>query len=470
MVGYVGTILIIFSISGAFAIKNKNSWFLSLPIATSIIVLIMYFFAIYHRLNVGVAAVAVLGVACAIYLLINYKGLKNLWNLEFKILMIVIVIIYICQIGATFQHMDEASHWGIVIEDMFNTGFLGSHASSRTAYKEYPPATALLEYLVLKLDGAFTQTNAYRGINLFTLSFLLPLAHMEKENKNSVWISILILLAPTVFFYTYTELLVDCTLGILFAGILYTYFSKENSRYRILTIGLMTSMVVLTKTSGISLAVIAIVIMLVDIIVEKKQKKFIAPLAAILGMAVAKISWGWHLQAENAAANFHTDGITISSILKLAAKFGEAEKAIVRKFIMDFVSADPSQGAIKLSYIAWCVVLIILGVYLYKQEVLSKKRVIALESCMILCFSVYSFYLLLMYFFVWGGALTDGSIYRYLGTCMCGMVLLLFALAIKTIKSQKVFMAVFAVTILLGRPEILKLIANPVRALVQSLH
>ncbi|MEG0092268.1 MAG: hypothetical protein RSA20_10630, partial [Oscillospiraceae bacterium] len=118
-----------------------------------------------------------------------------------------------------------------------------------------------------------------------------------------------------------------------------------------------------------------------------------------------------------------------------------------------------------LSYIGWLVVLIVGMIYLYKTDIFSKKRAEVLGISMVGTFLAYSGGLLLMYYFVWGKALVEGSFYRYLGTCICGMLLLIFAFALQNIKSFKVLMWAFVAVLLLSRPEWAKLAANPIRAI-----
>lgn len=466
MVGYGLAVLTLILISGAIALKSKLSWFQVMPVSVASVVSVLYIFGLFHSLHLGVLLIGACAVVSSIYLVKSKSNAEQLITHEFKILIYIFIGVFVLQIGAIAIHGDETSHWMTTVKDMLNSNMLSNNILATTEYKEYPPATALLEYFFVKLDGGFTPENHLRAMNIFIIAFMLPMVSNIKDKMSQNWIVAILLLFPTVFFYTYTESLVDCVLGILLALMLFIYYDDYDKKYKLCILTIVPAICVLTKQSGIALVAIAGVIILADVVFCKKYKDLILVSAIVISTIIAKISWNISLSLENTTAHFSTDNINLSSVISLLSSFGENEKQILKQFVGDFVKADPSMGLIKLSFAGWCVMLLLAGVYLYKSKCVQKKQIVILETGMIALFGTYSGYLLLMYFFTWGTALTEGSFYRYLGTCMLGFSLMLFAGCIRNIKDNNNYKYILIIIAGISRPEVLKLVMNPIRAVL----
>ena len=84
-----------------------------------------------------------------------------------------------------------------------------------------------------------------------------------------------IVLVPIIFYPNfYTNILVDGILGIAFAYVLYSaYREEDNSQFQFLEIFCGMTILLLTKTQGIGLAILAMIIILFQLWLERKKQK-----------------------------------------------------------------------------------------------------------------------------------------------------------------------------------------------------
>lgn len=98
---------------------------------------------------------------------------------------------------------------------------------------------------------------------------------------------------------------------------------------------------------------------------------------------------------------------------------------ILKQFLHDYIYPQPSLNLVSLSYLMWIVVLGCIIWLMYRK---NKKLALVTGLTSAVGIIVYSLYLLLLYYFVWKAALTEGSFYRYLNTIYIGSIVAEFAL------------------------------------------
>lgn len=60
-----------------------------------------------------------------------------------------------------FSSWDEFSHWGLAVKNMDYFDYFSNHPYSTDTFSGYPPATALWQYLFVKVGGVFSESNVY---------------------------------------------------------------------------------------------------------------------------------------------------------------------------------------------------------------------------------------------------------------------------------------------------------------------
>lgn len=473
--GYFITVFCALSLSALLVKKGSSddigSWLKVFPVSFFGIIIFLFFTGVIHQLFFGVVFVCVFSAGVGIYLLLHRKTLKYLWNWELWILLLVVLFFFFAHCGRGLVHGDEYTHWALTVKNMFCTGLLGSEKASITEYKDYPPATAVLEYMIVKLNGVYREEDLFRGISILSASLVLsmiePVMAIVEGRKRYLWV-VIALLSPTIFFYPYTETLVDCLLGLLFSYIILQYmFMRGHSKFDYLSILMATVVLVLTKASGAGLAVISCIIVICNILFEREERSEKAKVLVgmIVSIIVGKLSWRTSLQLGGGIQHWDTSAINFGSIVGLLKNFGESEKGILRGYILDYIYPQNSLNLISLSYIAW-ILIIGAALFLYSRRVETNKKLVwGIAVGIFAGLFVYSLSLLMLYFFVWHTALTDGSFYRYMNTYFMGASFLVVIIILRKISSldrkflKKNVMIILIGLVFLCRPyEIYKLL------------
>lgn len=471
------------------SLNTSGSWLKVFPVSLFGIIIFLFFAGVIHQLFWGVMFVCIFSAGVGIYLILHRKTLKDLWNWELWILLLIALFFFFAHCGRGLVHGDEYTHWALTVKNMFCTGLLGSDVTSITEYKDYPPATAVLEYMIVKLNGVYREEDLFRGISILSASLLLamfePIMAATEGRKRYLWV-VIALLSPAIFFYPYTETLVDCLLGLLFSYILCQYmFMKQHSTFDYLSILMATMVLVLTKASGTGLSAIICIIIICDLIssCEERGRKIRVFLGMIASIIIGKLSWSLSLQLDGGERHWDTSAINMESIAGLLKNFGESEKLILKGFILDYIYPQNSLNLVSLSYLTW---ILIIGVLLYLYSRLAetnKKRLWGIGVGILIGLFIYSFSLLMLYFFVWKAALTEGSLYRYMNTYFMGAS---FFAAIITLRKaslinkeflKKNIIAILIGVVLLCRPyEVSKLflgfthIFSQTRSIYEEVH
>ncbi|MGL4372837.1 MAG: hypothetical protein ACRCS6_03575 [Turicibacter sp.] len=386
--------LLLISISGSLSHLFKRQFEETLPVTLMIIIMIMYVFSIFFSLQMGYYAVLTLGVLCFAfsgYYLIKDKKifLKNIVTPGFMAFCLLIVFVWWAHRGRVISLWDEFSHWGLTVKNMFELNVLGNHDLATTTFKSYPPAIALLQYVMQRLTGVFIEGNLYRAMNIFSISLLLPLFKLVKwsDFKKIGYVLFIILVIPLTFYYEfYHTIYVDAILGVLFGYTLVTYFNNKIGKFNLLSVTLGLAVLTLTKDSGFGLAVIAMLVIgcdallfnRVELIQFCKKNKLANKLMVILpvvSLIFAKYSWSIYLKVTNTSDYWDNGGINMSNILSL---YSDSLPGYRKETILNFFNAlftDKLTGfMVDITFVGMIVILIILSVILVALCKDNQKR------------------------------------------------------------------------------------------------
>ena len=312
---------IIFSILITFAttltITFKKRIEETMPISTVCIILIIFLAGLLDNLKIGAILVQILTIIQLIFILITIlkkdkNGIKEILGriltpglLIYTVLFIVNVII---NKGRIFEDYDEFNHWAVIIKNMFIYNTYGTNPETIVRFNEYPPFTAIFQYLFLAVQKVYREDTVIIAQNVLYLSIIIPITKNIKWNKSSLKILTaipLIVFMPMLLYKNFfLNILVDGILGIMFAYTIYSAYEDDSKIFKVLKILSGEIMLCLTKTSGLGLAVLSLIIILVKIIIDRKKDKteFKSNIKSLIVVCIitAVITSMWYIKVNNA--------------------------------------------------------------------------------------------------------------------------------------------------------------------------
>lgn len=295
-----------------------------------------------------------------------------------------------------FEHHDEFSHWGLIVKNMFMKNGYGTVENSRVTFNEYPPFTACFQYILLNLKGTYKESLVIIAQNILYLSIIIPICakiDFKKNRKNLMVIILTITLLPLILYENFfVEILVDGFLGILFAVGLYTIYKKEeNNIYKNIILTLTITALVLTKTTGILLAILILIFYIMQGGTNKKKRFKEILIISILPIILIS---AWHIKVNT---NHSQKEWNFENVLQIKEQ-AKNNNEIVKKF---FLAIFEHNGAIgeKLSMLSLILVLIVYSVYIYNKLKTDdeKKSYIYILMATINSIMIFAIGLLVMY-------------------------------------------------------------------------
>lgn len=459
--GLLYIFFILICLSSFFVVQFKKRFEEVLPATAAIIVFVLYLCGIFDLLLYGVYIVIILSILSFLYALVSsirkkdvsgFFGFLTPGSLAFLVMyMIVILMNY----GRMFSSWDEFSHWGLVVKNIFVFDKLGNYELATTLFKEYPPATALFEYFMVKIYGIFDESLVYIALGMFSISLLLPVFRFIRWKHWYIAIitTFVLLLVPLAFYNGFmTSLLVDAFLAICFAAILYTYFSTEKlSIFQFICLGLYTFLLSTAKASGSGLVVIALVIICFDALIKRmdifarshsKIVRLALLIMPLMGFLFGKLSWDLYLELTNtsSAISWTISKISISNILN--GQLLPYQYTVIKNFTNAILGyGTDGSWYIQKSYILWILEFVIFGILMRWKESDRRLR----KSAMVYSlgigvgFIVYIFSLLVLYMFLFTQyeAVLLGGMERYIYSYILGAQLFMIYKLINRIICSK---------------------------------
>ncbi|MHC1773623.1 MAG: hypothetical protein AB9907_18165 [Flexilinea sp.] len=353
---------------------------------------------------------------------------------------------------------DEFSHWGLVVKNMVIFDAFGYIKGGTTMFPSYPPAISLLQYFFIRLGSGFHEASLYQALDIMAVSTFMPLFKSIplKKWKHLPLLAVIVFTLPLVFYADFYHLLyVDALLGVLFAYILFSYFSEVIlTKFSILNISLASVVLTLLKGSGFGLALIVNVIIWIDVIFLQKKKsnhdhqqKIIMACAAVSTFLVfcAKLSWNIFLKYTNTPIDWNLSGVNFSEVFGLiTSNTADSHKAAfqnVTRLLFDFQNGYAYQGqgnyAIKMSCFMWIGIYILIGFIIFRTQKneFEKRRIKFIVISLVCGFLFYtaSIYVLYCIIFPETEGITGTSFYRYINSYLSGgLIFLILLLIVKT--------------------------------------
>lgn len=208
------------------------------------------------------------------------------------------------------DHGDEFNFWATEARSLWTSGGIVPASRCLTPrYGDYPMGAQLLQWLTLTAFGRWDERLLYFSLYFFDLILLLPLLSRLSFRR---WpliplVAALCVLAPTALSSAvYSTLSVDGTLGFLLGyALCMLWQAKTGGRYERVCASLALCALVLTKQTGVLLAVLAAVFSLA--VVRPKKRPWLSFLAPA-------VLWGfWQVYCRVNQLNDHmlSDGASV---------------------------------------------------------------------------------------------------------------------------------------------------------------
>lgn len=346
---------------------------LSETLAPSIFIsiLILYLAGLFGFLKAGLWLVLLAGAAGGIfwlYKLIRSRG-KGFFTQWFTpgVLLLLLAVLGIAWMQADKRVIgnDEFSHWGRCVKVMYATDSLGVFHPDQLTFAQYPPATALFQYLFVRLTPAFTESYLFRAFDLFAVSLLLPvLARFRWKDAGSALVAAsgLILLPLAFYGDFYSNLQVDGLLALLQCYLLYAWFSRRKlDGFFLLQLTCGCSILILTKESGFVMALAAFAIVVWDSLMTAKPsgKSALKKSGVLLGVSLLislafKFSWSALVHSQGLVAGGTSNvGERIASLF---APWPERYTLSLTKFFINFFQGSPVESSVSLTLGCWLLI------------------------------------------------------------------------------------------------------------------
>lgn len=332
MINLILGYLIIQIISIFYSIKFKKNIGNMFILTILSIIVILYLFGLFNLLSAGVYLIEIMSIGILIYECIYFyknknKVLPTIVNKENIIFTLMFIGLSVIHSGRMISTWDEFSHWGDVVKAMFTINDFSTSSKSMSQFQSYPPAMSLFQYFFMKIGNNYIESNLYIAYQLFFVSLIMPFISKSKKVFDSIIILIAMLLVPIIVNSSfYTTIYIDSILGLLFGYLLSTIMLNSYDKHQVLTISLSLFTLVLLKDVGMFLAIIALMMIIVDLIFVKKKitfknnffrknKKYIVIIVTgIVAVLLAKLSWNLDIKINDAYVSFGNK-ITVKEIL-----------------------------------------------------------------------------------------------------------------------------------------------------------
>lgn len=181
------SLLLVLSLSYFVKVKFKiNDYYIPLIVLSSVGI-ILFLFGLVDQMKLGYYIIILLGIFSffyLIYLLLKRKlAVKDLVSLPIFFFVILEVILYALLINTHYSNWDEFAHWGPNLKAMVHYDLLWANKVWTGNHISYPPFVGIIEYFFCKLNGGFSESVSYFGINSLIISALLPILASIKKSK-----------------------------------------------------------------------------------------------------------------------------------------------------------------------------------------------------------------------------------------------------------------------------------------------
>lgn len=356
------------------------------PLAVCSVFLVTYVLVLLGGIRLAVPAVALAAAAGAALLLFGIFRKKNpdkgalvrlfTPGLAAFVLVPACICVLVTATVESVYAWDEYSHWIIAVKELWLVD--AGEAAFRTVVSMpyYPPFTAIIDFLFLKLTGGYSEPMCYAANAVISVSLLIPILRSFPWKKwvQALFCAAALCLMPLVFFVdAIATLYVDCLMGLLIGYILFAYFAAPRKDwFTWLTVSAGICMLSMIKNVGVELCLVPLAIIGADwLFVQRaspsvrRTKRGRALLLAACACAMFLPHGIWH--AFLRASGIGSDLVGGTATAARFASFPQAYQLAGVKAAFARLFADRVTGQFTLSIASIGAILLLLGLLLIRR-------------------------------------------------------------------------------------------------------
>lgn len=456
------SLLLILIAAGLGAVCLKHTIEEVLPIAVSLLMLLLY-------------GISILGYAARMELLVNAVFVVLILGMGLFLFKKNISIrdcigvyacpglwIYIILAAAMFflfrthvvTNWDDLNYWAMFPRNMYEINGLPTGSSSCTLFKDYSPIVQLLYFYGFQLLGHFSESLMFAVNSILIYTFLMPFFSRMKGQKQMVCMTVItgVILPYTAMFQQLHCLGVDCIMGVLFGYLVYGILQNKNRDcfYYVRIIAL-SSVFILMKSAAVLFVVITLVVLLVSWEKLSVKKVVISVLLYIPSFA-GYFSWNLFCRLRG-NYSYLTQRVSDNAQNPGAMKLPEYTMSTLEKFVEAFLKLPLNNGPLGFSPF---IILLLAGCtfFLLKRVRAVSKQMVKASVVLAVGLVIYCISLLYIYLFVFDPWEADSlsSFDRYVGIYIVGILYLsLLALARRvTVREYAPVLVIMLVTLNFG--------------------
>ena len=376
----------------------------------------------------------------------------------FWVFLILYFCIFVMNLGKSFSHWDDFSHWGVMAKELIRLDRYYYLKDSVLEYhKEYPPLSSILEYIWCKLCITYKERNLYNAKNIFCLSLFLPIISdlFKRCNKCSKsWNYVLCILFLPILIISlgithtigeasfYRSIYVETILASLFFyGSFCLSKEEENKTFQFINNLLLLTCLLLTKQIAIYFYAILILINVVHDYNLKRQNQFNRKqiIYTLLQIGIPLILWRiWNIIATANApiGQFDSTKFSIQNLLSLIQGNGASyQYKTMSLFFTAIVKTPIINKPFPISYVGIVFIFIIALIVflLIEKEEVIKNQIGIVCVCQILGAIGYIGVMLISYLYGFSveESLSLACYKRYMSTMICPLLLIFIYYLIK---------------------------------------
>lgn len=304
-------------IGGAWSLWSRKKFSSSVAPAYMLHILVVLLSGlVFKRLTIGIYG----GIFAALGLLVLYvvkdkkqyttvrgralEYLNELWNGGLFTFCVFYILCYFMNSQKCFEFWDEFSHWGMFLKESLRLDVLYCMSPLEFAHKDYVPAITLFETIWCKLNFRFAEPDAYRAIQIFMFSLLMPMFESFDAYSKKILFRLspvaIVLLIPLIFntanaFLFYHSIYCDVAVAIVFYWCMFEAYRKhDNLSYQCMVIAIGVSVLVLSKMIAMALLPLVVVFFVIRVyFFSDKKTKGKENILMLLPVVLPVGLWGW---------------------------------------------------------------------------------------------------------------------------------------------------------------------------------
>lgn len=462
----------------------------AIPPAFFLLVLLIYPFGLFGRLQWGVWVVLAVCIFSVGYVVFSYVRVADKKSLTTRLVtpgLFVFLFFFVLALwgscGREYATHSDFSHYGVFLRHMLQFNGYANVPGTLIHYGDYPPASSIPGYFICYLTETYSEGLCLFASTLFCLCIMLPVFRcFSKHNFVAIILMCFVaILLPVIFFpeWAYVSLLVDTPSALLLGYLLYGYFSKhEMDIGNLCNLALTTMMLVLTKTSGGGMAALGVIIIIIDLLVtyEKKRRKRMPDktrcltwvLVLLLSLFISYGSWARMVKTAHVNIPFSTGQFSFNALINVLLFRGDQERlATFKRYIDAIFTLELQNHIINLSAFCWIIVVFVCSILLFRahrEDKESRHHYLVLAIGILAGSLIYTLVEMQLYLFTLssGEAQILSSFQRYYGIWILACLMTVVFLGVEhfylgitntTRNSTKSVGIILALLLLVGNPR-----------------